>query len=92
MNIIISDGYSPCCPDCFSTDLIYDFHHAELYCHDCGLVVMDHTISTIELNNYSDERQSILDDFLNKESSFDVINYSELIENIKAESKKLKSK
>lgn len=66
MNIIISDGYSPCCPDCFSTDLIYDFHHAELYCHNCGLVVMDHTLSTIELNNYSVERQSVLDEFLNE--------------------------
>lgn len=53
MNIIISDGHSIYCPQCFSNNLIRDFHHSEFYCGDCGLVVMDNSFSlTSEINNY----------------------------------------
>ena len=61
MNIIINDGYSRCCPNCFSNDLIKDYHHDELFCNECGLVVMDNTFQSFELFIYSEIRQSELD-------------------------------
>lgn len=29
------------CPQCESSNLIYDYAHAEIYCKQCGLVVVD---------------------------------------------------
>ena len=31
------------CPQCKSKELISDMFHAEIYCQDCGLIVMDMT-------------------------------------------------
>lgn len=95
MNILISDGYSPCCPNCFSNDLIYDFHHAELYCNECGLVVMDNTFQSDVLFDYSERRQSDLDEYLQNDMDMvaDNHSYGDVIEAINqevAEKKKIK--
>lgn len=105
MNIIISDGHSVYCPQCFSNNLIHDFSHAEYYCGDCGLVVMDHShslTSQIDNYNYVETREKELQEHLNLTNSnpmtsnltygdlFDKIN--EEIEIEKAKKKKAKKK
>lgn len=60
MNIIISHDYVKYCPECFSSNLIHDFHHAQIYCGDCGLVVMEQVYSNIDNSNYTEEREKEL--------------------------------
>ena len=60
MNIIISHDYVKYCPECFSSNLIHDFHHAQIYCGDCGLVVMEQVYSNLDNSNYTEEREKEL--------------------------------
>ena len=60
MNIIISHDYVKYCPECFSSNLIHDFHHAQIYCGDCGLVLWEQVNSEIDDSNYTEERQKEL--------------------------------
>lgn len=57
MNIIIKKGKTKYCPDCFSENLIHDFHHAQIYCANCGLVVMEQVYPSLDYVNYTDLRE-----------------------------------
>lgn len=60
MNIIISHDYVKYCPECFSSNLIHDFHHAQIYCGDCGLVLWEQVYSNLDNSNYTKEREKEL--------------------------------
>ena len=70
MNICLTDGKRKYCPECFSNDLDYDFHHAELYCNDCGLVVRDTTfLSECDCSNYLANREQEFKQYLGLNST-----------------------
>ena len=70
MNICLTDGKRKYCPECFSNDLDYDFHHAELYCNDCGLVVRDTTfLSECDCINYLANREEKFNEYLGLNST-----------------------
>ena len=60
MNIIITHGHVRYCPECFSSNLINDFHHAQIYCGNCGLVVMEQVYLHTDNPHYTDEREKEL--------------------------------
>ncbi len=95
MNIIIHHAHEKYCPECFSNNLIRDFHRSETFCGDCGLVVRDESYF-IDNSNYIDERETKFKEYLkinDLESSSVNLTYGDLFEAINrdiAEKKKLK--
>lgn len=95
MNIIIHHAHENYCPECFSRNLVRDFHHSETYCEDCGLVVMEE-VYFIDNSDYINEREEKLKEYLrvnNLESSSRTLTYGDLFEAINKdieEKKKLK--